>query len=125
MDLLQEYLFVPLDIFREIKHNKIKEEIDAWLHCIASDEPEVIQAIIEKYPQFEAIYAEISLFRQDVGGVLNMFSEALRILDQNTVQYMIDDLKEQIVEKDVLIETQSKELEELSRRIEELEKQLK
>ena len=32
-----------------------------------------------------------------------MFSEALRILDQDTVQYMIDDMQRQIEEKDAEI----------------------
>ena len=35
--------------------------------------------------------------------VLNMFSEALRILDDNTAQYMVDEMKKEIQEKDALI----------------------
>ena len=37
------------------------------------------------------------------GEVLNMFSEALRILDDNTAQYMVDEMKKEIQEKDALI----------------------
>ncbi len=32
-----------------------------------------------------------------------MFSEALRILDDNTAQYMVDEMKKEIQEKDELI----------------------
>ena len=93
LDLLQEYVFIALDMFRKIKQNEIVEELDAWLYCIASEEPEVIQKILERYPQFEEIYEEVEEFRRDIGGVLSMFSEALKIMDRNTVQYMIDELE--------------------------------
>ncbi len=33
-----------------------------------------------------------------------MFSEALRILDDNTAQYMVDEMKKEIQEKDELID---------------------
>ena len=34
-----------------------------------------------------------------------MFSEALRILDDNTAQYMVDEMKKEIQEKDELIDS--------------------
>lgn len=96
LELLQEYVFISLDMFRKIKQNKVEEELDAWLHCIASQEPDIIAGILEKYPQFASIYADIENFRRDVKGVLNMFSEALKIIDRNTVQFMVDEMQEEI-----------------------------
>lgn len=42
-----------------------------------------------------------------------MFSEALRILDQDTVQYMIDDMKRELEEKDAQLEANAAEIERL------------
>lgn len=59
MELLQKYLFVPLDIFRAILQNKsIHSKLEAWLTLFATDEPERIIELIEKYPEFREIYEE-------------------------------------------------------------------
>ena len=49
-----------------------------------------------------------------------MFSEELRELDRNTVQYMIDDMKDEIDAQKETIDAQNKEIEELKRRLAEL-----
>ncbi len=121
IELLQEYVFISLDIFKKIKHNKLEEELDAWLHCISSEEPEVIYHIIERYPQFISIYEDVEAFRADIGGVLSMFSEALRILDKNTVQYMIDELQEELKEEKKKAEEKEELLCAKDKRIKELE----
>ena len=55
-----------------------------------------------------------------------MFSEALRIMDENTVKLMIEQQKEEIKEKDEIIQQKDAELasviEENARQKEELEK---
>ena len=57
--LLQEYFFIPLDIFRKILHNKgIRNELEAWLAFLSVDEPEVIVKLIGEYPQFKKYYEE-------------------------------------------------------------------
>lgn len=114
LDLLQKYIFISLDSFLEIKQNKIEEEQDAWLYLLSSEDPGILLRIIKKYPEFTEIYDDIVEFRKDVGGVLSMFSEALRILDRNTVQYMIDEMKEELEEqkkeiKDIDLQLKSKE----------------
>ena len=46
LDMLQEYLLIPLDIFRE-NHQNISRKLDAWLLFIASDQPCDIREVIE------------------------------------------------------------------------------
>ena len=41
LDMIQEYLLIPLDIFLESQHN-ISNRLDAWLTVIASSDPERI-----------------------------------------------------------------------------------
>ena len=46
IDLLQEYVFIPLDIFYRILHNKgIRNQLEAWLTFLSTDEPEMIEKL--------------------------------------------------------------------------------
>jgi hypothetical protein len=97
MELLQKYLFIPLDIFKEIQQNKgIRSRIDAWLTLFVMDEPDRIIELIEKYPEFTAIYREAYDICRNVEEVMGMFSRELYELDKNTVQYMIDEMQDTI-----------------------------
>ena len=115
LELLQEYFFIPLDIFRKILHNKgIRNELEAWLAFLSVDEPEVIVKLIGEYPQFKKYYEEIYTLCRNMEKVMNMFSKELQELDRNTVQYMIDEMQDEIdalkMEKDdALKETMEKE----------------
>ena len=107
MNMLQEYVLIPLDIFKETKQNKaIETKLDAWLSFLSDDRPERIMEIIEKYPVFRDMYGELYEICRNVEGVMNMFSKELLELDRNTVQYMIEEQQEQLdtlnKEKEVL-----------------------
>ena len=94
--MLQEFYFIPLDIFFRLKDNKkktIRNEVEAWLYFIESDKPEDIRRVIQKFPKFEEMYREASVFRYHPEEAVEMFSDALRKLDENTVNYMIEMLK--------------------------------
>lgn len=97
MELLQKYLFIPLDIFRKSKQNKtIKSNRDAWLALFSYEKPEDIVRLILQYPEFGDIYKEAYEICRNIEGVMEMFSEELYELDRNTVQYMIDEMQDTI-----------------------------
>lgn len=97
IELLQKYLFIPLDIFKKSRHNRnINDKRDAWLTLFTSDEPEEIIEIIEEYPEFRAVYEEGYEICLNVERVMEMFSKELYELDKNTVQYMIDEMQDTI-----------------------------
>lgn len=97
LKLLQKYIFIPLDIFREILHNRdIKNRLEAWLVFLSMEDPEMIHRLITAFPDFMPIYRQIYDLCQNVEEVMRMFSEELRELDRNTVQLMIDELQEQV-----------------------------
>ena len=53
INLLQRYVFVSLDIFINMLHNKgITSKLEAWLTFLASDVPEDIIMLVEEYPEF-------------------------------------------------------------------------
>jgi len=95
--MLQNIIFIPVDIFLEKLHNEgIQNELDAWLTFLGCDEPEYIVELINKYPIFKDMYADLYNMCLNVEGVMDMFSKELQILDQNTVKYMIDEMQEEL-----------------------------
>ena len=144
---MQEYVFISLDNFHGILHNKgIRNKLEAWLTFLSVDEPETIAKLIREYPQFEKYYEETYKLCRNTERVMGMFSEELRELDRNTVQYMIDDMKDEIdAQKETIaeqgkllsqkddkieaqqgtIDAQRKELEELKKRLAQLEPEMK
>ncbi len=90
--------YIALDNFLNIMDNKRKEtqisELEAWLYFIGSDKVEHIYKVIESYPWFAELYKEINEFRHHPEEAIKMFSDALRIMDRNTVWYMIDEEKQ-------------------------------
>lgn len=65
------------------------------------DKPEDIRRVIQKFPKFEEMYREVSVFRYHLEEAVEMFSDALRKLDENTINYMINILKEKLLKKTV------------------------
>ena len=135
MNLLQNFIFIALDIFRKNMENKtVENELDAWLMFFASEEPERIIELIESYPGFREIYRDIYEICLNMEKVMGMYSKELQELDRNTVQYMIDEMQETIdAQKQALneqsetiksqaqiISEQKRQYEELLRRVEKL-----
>ena len=80
--------------------------------------------IIERYPDFREIYEEMAQFQVKPEELVGMYSKALEILDRNTVQYMIEEQKQEIEEQQQEIEEQQREIEERKREIEEQQKEI-
>ena len=113
---------MPLDIFRKILHNKgIRNQLEAWLTFLSSDEPEIIEKLILAYPSFQAYYQEIYELCRDTERMMEMFSKELRELDQNTVQYMIDQMQEEIDRQKELLEETQAENRRLRERLKQME----
>ena len=126
---------MPLDIFINMLHNKgITNKLDAWLTFFASDSPNDIIMLLNKYPEFRSMYDDIYVMCLNVERVMNMFSKELAELDRNTVQYMIDEMqdeidgmqseingmKEQLNDKDSEINKKDNEIALLRKQLEEL-----
>ena len=127
LNLLQQYYFVPLDIFRKnIQNRGIQTKLDAWLTFLTSDEPVMIMELIQAFPEFKPLYEDIYELCRNVEGVMNMFSKELRELDRNTVQYMIDLMQEEIDASKKKLEEQNQQITEKDQLIKQqaLEKQL-
>ena len=82
----------------ESKLLKGRTDINGWLSLLVTDDVEKIDKNIEKYPWLEEIYVEMAEYLVKPEEVLNMYSEALKILDENTVKYMVDEFQGEIRE---------------------------
>lgn len=126
MELLQEYYLIALDVFRERHYTEDiyntlekptesraeKNSLKAWLSLLAVSDMCEVDAVIRRYPWLEEIYREMADYMHRQGEVIDMFSEALRILDQNTVEYMVDEMREEINNQKAQIISQGRELAE-------------
>ena len=100
LELLQEYHIIALDVFRvkDYSQNEIESELDMWLSLLSVETIEDAEVLIKKYPQMEDIFIEMSEYIKRPEEVMFMFSEALKILDSNTVKYMMDELTDELTD---------------------------
>lgn len=88
LDLLQEFIMIPLDIFHRNMHNKtITTPFQVWLTFLSEDDPEKIIELIEKYPEFRPMYETLYQMCQNTERMMDLFSKELQMLDRNTVKY--------------------------------------
>ena len=96
MEFLQEYCLIALDVFRQFPYPEVRNEQTAWLSLLCTEDILQTSVLISEYPWLEEIYVEMAGLMHNPKEVLNMFSDALKILDHNTVQYMIEEQKKEI-----------------------------
>ena len=125
--LLQEYYVVALDVFRKSKYSKDINELNAWLSLLTATTMDDLAALISDYPWMETICMDMSEYLYHPEEVVTMFSEALRKLDENTVNYMIGELKKErdeavtaLSEKDAVVSKMSATLAEKDATVSEM-----
>ena len=121
MKLLQEYHLISLDTFRKYRYSDIIEgridsaDIDCddtqyenrltekmkrdrlmYLSLFTAETPGEINQLVALFPELFPIRQKIREYLTRPEEVLNMFSEALRILDNNTAELMADRYKAQL-----------------------------
>ncbi len=123
--MLQNFIFVPIDIFLEKLHNNgIESELDAWLTFLGCDEPEYIIKLLDDYPYFKPLYDDLYSMCLNTERMINMFSKELQILDRNTVKYMIDELQDELNETQNKLSEAKDQLNETKDQLNEAKDQL-
>ena len=67
-----------------------------YLSLFVAETPQEIDRLIEIFHDLESIRRYINEYLERPGEVLSMFSEALRILDRNTAELMVDRMKDEM-----------------------------
>ena len=139
LNLLQNYIFVPLDIFRKhldavlyLPDDCLITEREAWLAFLSSDDPKIILRILDQFPGiFRPLYDRICTMCRNTKEMIYMFSEELSILDKNTVMMMIEEQQEtieqqkkELLQKEEAIEQQKQELSQKEEAIEQQKQEL-
>ena len=108
MNMLQDYYLIALDVFDKSYYSKDKKvinELNGWLALLSVDSTDRLNELVTAYPYLESIFVDMAGYLDRPAEVVNMFSKALKILDENTVHYMIEEMQKQIDEDKVTIET--------------------
>ena len=125
LNLLKEYVMIPLDIFKDVMQNKsVTTPLEAWLTFLSEDDPEKIISLITNFPEFKPMYETAYQLCRNIERVMGLFSEELRELDRNTVMYMIEQ-QQQLEEKDAQLEQQNAQLEQMNVQLKQKDAQLK
>ena len=95
LNLLQEYVFISLDIFRTIVH-EAKEEPEAWLMFLSSDDPADIARVTAAFPEFAEYYREIADLRENPKELIGMFGRTLAEMDRDEYFGMMEQLREDV-----------------------------
>ena len=69
---------------------------DAWLTFLDSEDINEISELVRNFPMFLPIYKEIAEFAQRPEELINMFSEALSIMDRNMERLMVEEMCEKL-----------------------------
>lgn len=125
LNMLQNFIFIPVDIFLDKLHNNgIESELDAWLTFLGCDAPEYIIKLLDNYPYFKPLYNDLYNMCLNTERMINMFSKELQILDRNTVKYMIDELQDELNETQNKLSETKNQLNETKDQLNEAKDQL-
>ena len=117
--------YVCLDVYKKICHTEINSMQEAWMRFLGSYDMKDVLDLCHQYPEFIPLYQEVFEFRQNVKGLVHMFSEALSVMTKNTERYMVEQLQKKVElqeealeqnkaaleQKDVMLEQNKAELE--------------
>ena len=145
VNLEEDYVLISLDTFRKYRYADVKKgrteirECDydstqykdkdvtekmkldrlKYLSLFVAETPQEIEQLIGIFPGLEGVRRDISEYMERPEEVFSMFSEALRILDRNTAELMVDRMKDEMDKLRVLSEEKDAEIKERDNKIEE------
>jgi transcriptional regulator with PAS, ATPase and Fis domain len=121
MEFLFHTKYIALDKFKKMPQN-IDSDKKQWVSLLAANTPEEIQNVAAMSEEFFDIIVEISEFVQDVGKVMDMFSEALYMLDRNTEELMYNEAMQELKETRKELEEQTKAMQKQQKAMQEQQK---
>ena len=98
--------------------------VTAWLSLLATRNVDDLTEILAVYPWLEAIYQDMASYLHKPEEVLTMFSDALKILDHNTVQYMIDEMQNTIDDQKAQLSDKDSQLTDMHSQIVDKDSQI-
>lgn len=84
----------------------------------------MVVTLMEAYPEFKEMYRQVYEICRNVEDVMGLFSKELLELDRNTVQYMIDEMQEEINQYKAQLEETNQLYQEALLKIQKLEQKM-
>lgn len=118
MDCLENIIYIRLDNFKKLVEN-ITTEKEKWIYLLSADTSEEVLKAASFSEEMFHIVADVSKFVLNTERVMDMFSEALYMLDRNTEKLMYDEAIEDLerTKKDLSAEKKRAEQEKLNANI--------
>ena len=104
----------------ELVSEKMKQDRLKYLSLFVAETSQEIERLIEIFPDLESVRRDINEYLERPEEVLSMFSEALRILDKNTTELMVDRMKDEMEALQVQNDELTGEIDELKEQKDEL-----
>lgn len=117
LNMLQEYYLISLDVFKNRKYTRTISELNGWLSLLSVEDMNEVDEVIRNYPWTKEIYEQMTEYTSNHESILYRFSDALRILDRNTAELMVDEYKAEIARKEKEIADKDREIAELKKLI--------
>ena len=80
--------------------------------------------MLQAYPEFGEIYYQVFQFRRSIEELMDLYSEALKILDSNTVKYMVEQQQEELERKERELQSKDQELRSKDQQLDSARKEL-
>lgn len=125
LDLLEEYFIVNLDIFTDSEYTRSINRLNGWLRFLTTEDMDDVERVMEEYPWLRPIYEEVGANLYDPKEVFAMYSDALRILDENSMRLFVDELMQERDEAIHERDSVAKERDEWKRQSDEKDKIIK
>lgn len=88
---------------------------------MSDSDPKRLAELFQAFPQFVEMYETLYNMDKDMVRAMGFFSKELRIMDQNTAQYMIDEMESRLDRLQVEMEELESQRSQLEARNDKLE----
>ena len=75
----------------EVKRARVK-----YMSLFVTEDVEDMKKLLEVFPELSDIVHDMGVYMEDLGNTFDTFSEALRILDRNTADLMVDEYRKEV-----------------------------
>ena len=75
----------------DVKRARVK-----YMSLFVTEDVENMKKLLKVFPELSDIVHDMGVYMEDLGNTFDTFSEALRILDRNTADLMVDEYRKEV-----------------------------
>ena len=96
-----------------LNNHTLSNDLLMWLSLLCTETVDDAIKLIKIFPALKEVFMDMQEYTTHPKEAMFAFSEALHILDVNTVNYMVDDMKAEIERQKAEVETKNNIIKEL------------